>query len=133
MTQSLAPTLQAHNDHLLTKLLLALPGAGARIYGGMYVPTNLADKWTEEKTRKHYHIADDAHRILADEGTPVVIILRLDAGNEYYRVADFAEVHTAWQTYGDIKTLYLIDSEFWDNHFSLNLQLIGDEDNLWPS
>mgnify|MGYP006309895625 CR=1 FL=1 len=57
---SQAPTLQAHNDYLLTEALLTLPGAGVRLYGGMYVGKDLTDRWTAEKTQEHYRIAVEA-------------------------------------------------------------------------
>lgn len=121
---SRTPTLQAHNDYLLTEALLALPGAGLRMYGGMYVDSGAKDRWTAEKTREHYRIAAQAQEVLGAEGTPVAIVLGFDSEGRYYQARDINKVHTAWSIYGNIKTLYLIDWEWWTNHLSYHMALI---------
>lgn len=121
--KSRAPTLHAHNDPLLTGALIALPGAGMRLYGGMYVDDGLKYRWTVENIQEHYRIAADAREVLEEEGTPVAIVLRFDSGN-FYQAEDFGEVYIAWRMYGNIKMLYLIDWEFWIYRLSYGIPLI---------
>lgn len=101
------PTLVAFGSPYLTELMLGLGEHGVRIYGGMYVPSDIREKYSVEHVARDFDTMLDAYA----QFPPGAVCLVVEHENRSVVTVDgTAEaIWLQWQEQGDIKNFFIVD------------------------